>query len=99
MSLNTEEYEVSRRIKSLPDPSNLVKAGNQLKRMASEVAELIRSEINVTIDTADLNPILAREWRALVEAELENADESLQILQGIEHDFFKELYRTRPYFR
>jgi exonuclease SbcC len=87
MSLNTEEYEVSRRIKSLPDPSNLVKAGNQLKRMASEVAELIRSEINVTIDTADLNPILAREWRALVEAELENADESLQILQGIEHDF------------
>jgi exonuclease SbcC len=87
LSLNTEENEVIQRIESIPGSQDPVKAGGQLKNMAFEIAEILRSKINVTIDTAVLNPISVREWRSLVEAELKNANESLDDLNGIERDF------------
>ena len=84
--LNIEEKEIVQRIESIPDSLDQVKAGDQLNNMAYEISEKMKSEINVTADTAELTSISVREWRSLVEAESKNANDSLENLRGIERD-------------
>lgn len=87
LSLDAKGNEVFQKMESIPKTVDPVRAGDQLKGMASDLAELISSELEMMIDTADLSQAMVREWRSLVVAELENANENLLNLESIDRDF------------
>lgn len=87
LTLEAEDEELRTQKEFLPEPKDTVRAGNQLRKMASELAELIGSEVGVKIEVADTSQASPREWRAMVEAAQKNANENLLNLKSIERGF------------
>jgi exonuclease SbcC len=62
-------------------------AGKQLRKMATELVTDLQEDANVTIEDSEKSQASAREWRAMVESALKDAQDRLRQLQSIESGF------------
>jgi len=79
--------EVQSQIKALPEPQDAVQAGKQLRKMATRLAKDLQVETIVTVDDTEPSQASAREWRAMVESALKDAQDRLRQLQSAESGF------------
>ena len=79
--------ELQSQIKSLPEPRDTVRAGKQLTKMATRLVKDLQMDANVTIDDTKPTQISSREWRAIVESALKDAQDRLHQLQRIKSGF------------
>jgi exonuclease SbcC len=85
--LDTQADKVQLQIKALSAPQDAVEAGKQLRDMATRLVRDLRSYINVTIDDIEPSQASAREWRAMTESALKDAQDRLRLLQSTESGF------------
>jgi len=85
--LGAHANEVESQIKALPEPQDAVEAGQQLRDMATRLVRDLQLYINVTIADIEPSQASAREWRAMAESALKDAQDRLRQLQSTESGF------------
>ena len=85
--LNGHANEVQLQIKALPEPQDALEAGKQLRDMAMRLVKDLQVHTSVAIADIEPSQASAREWRAIAESALKDAQDRLRLLQSIESGF------------
>ena len=85
--LKARTDEVKSRIQELPEPQDAVQAGRQIRKVAAELVKEVQAVAGLTVDETEPNVESVREWRAMVESALKDAQDGLRQLQTIESGF------------
>ena len=83
-ALREEVNQLNSRIKELPQPQGTVEAGKHISKVAIELNKELRLFSGLKADEAQPTAANAREWRAMVESALKDAEDRLRKLQMIE---------------
>jgi len=85
--LDAHANEVQSQIKALPAPQDAVEAGKQMRDMATRLVKDLQVHTRVTIADIEPSQASAREWRAMAESALKDAQDRLRQLQRTESGF------------
>ncbi|MCD4654278.1 AAA family ATPase [bacterium] len=85
--LDDRVIEIQSQIKELPEPQDTVLAGKQLRKIAANLVRDLQGYTSMTLDDTEPSQESAREWRAIVESTLKDAQDRLHQLKGIESGF------------
>lgn len=86
-ALDTHMSEVQLQIQALPEPQDVVEAGTQLKDIAMALVGDLQAHINLKIVNIEPSQAAAREWRAMAESALKDAQDRHHQLQNTESGF------------
>ena len=85
--LKAQANQVRSRLRELPKPQGTVEAGKQISKIAVELIKELRQLTGLEVDEAKPTTETTREWRAMVESALKNAQDRLRQLQMTESGF------------
>ena len=74
-------------LKQLPSLKETVKAGNQFKKLASELLAELKGEVGLDAENEEVTSESVRDWRALIDAELKNAREDFERARNLQSGF------------
>lgn len=86
-ALKINANDVQTQIKALPEPHDTVEAGKQLRDMAMSLVTDLQVHLNVTLADSEPSQTSTREWRAITESALKDAEDRHRQLQFIESSF------------
>ncbi len=86
-ALKGEENQLDSRLRELPQPQGTVEAGKHISKVAVELNKELRLFAGLKADEAQPTAASAREWRAMVESALKDAEDRLRKLQMTESGF------------
>jgi exonuclease SbcC len=87
VTLKEEVSQLNSRIRSLPQLHETVEDGKHFSKLAIELNKELRLFIGLKADEAQPTAASAREWRAMVESTLKDAEDRLRKLQMTESGF------------
>jgi exonuclease SbcC len=85
--LNAQANEVQLQLRALPVRHDGVEMGRQLRNVATRLVKDLQLHADVRIDETEPSRASAREWRAMAESALKDAQDRLLQLQNVESGF------------
>lgn len=85
--LKSQIAEAQARIKTIPEPQEFVRAGQQLKKLTTKLVKDLRMDARITVDDTEVTVNEVREWRAIIQSALKETRDRVSQLQTLDSGF------------